>query len=205
MAAFPTLKPQFLQLRWSPGDLERSLYEGQHHDQDPSDILNIQDRRRDQRRCFSWGVRRWIILFLFMIYDVWICNLDSFATVGELLSAFLAHLTLRHRWQGWSITEANQQQQKCSFYGASWHLLQELFHGGEMDEKGPESESYFSFIWRFHLSPAARRGTCGILDQFHFTFWAHQFVDGHVYVVLVTVCLNECCCLIAGKMSFLDR
>lgn len=62
------------QKAWSPGDLERSLYEGQHHDQDPSDILNIQ----------------------------------------------------------------------------------ELFHGGEMDEKGPESESYFSFIWRFHLSPAAR-------------------------------------------------
>ena len=58
-----------------------------------------------------------------MIYDVWICNLDSFATVGELLSAFLAHLTLRHRWQGWSIAEANQQQQKCSFYDASWHLL----------------------------------------------------------------------------------
>ena len=45
MGAIATRKLQFLLPRWSPGDLERSLYEGQHHDQDPSDILNIQDWR----------------------------------------------------------------------------------------------------------------------------------------------------------------
>ena len=32
--------------RWSPSHLERSLYEAQHHDQDPSDILNIQDEHK---------------------------------------------------------------------------------------------------------------------------------------------------------------
>ncbi|CAL1137089.1 unnamed protein product [Cladocopium goreaui] len=63
------------QKAWSPSHLERSLYEAQHHDQDPSDILNIQ----------------------------------------------------------------------------------ELFHGGDSDDKGSTtSESFFSFVWRFHLSPAAR-------------------------------------------------
>ena len=65
-----------------------------------------------------------------------------------------------------------------------------------MDEV-PVSESYFSFIWRFHLSPAARRGTFGswgikVISPFeliksYFTFWAHQFVDGHVDMVLVTM------------------
>jgi len=35
--------------------------------------------------------------------------------------------------------------------------VQELFHGGDSDDKGSTtSESFFSFVWRFHLSPAAR-------------------------------------------------
>ena len=47
--------PCFWWPRWSPGDLERSLYEGQHHDQDPSDILNIQDAKicKDMQRDMS--------------------------------------------------------------------------------------------------------------------------------------------------------
>ena len=55
MAAIATRKLQFLLLRWSPGDLERSLYEGQHHDQDPSDILNIQDWREKGPNDIAFG------------------------------------------------------------------------------------------------------------------------------------------------------
>ena len=36
--------PKLKLARWSPGELERSLYEGQHHDDEISDILNIKAR-----------------------------------------------------------------------------------------------------------------------------------------------------------------